>query len=172
MKQQLNKPDERIIEIIRRNIEDIQQEKYGEWKQELLIEINEKSNQNKWKHFALQHVLIWLTASLTVVNACILATSQTINVLTVLSVIIPPILTALMTIQGKKKHQETWLRHRGTYLAHMKGIIQYISSVEKCTSEQEQKEAFNAYQEKVNEITTGNAHKFDKNMAKQQVQNV
>ena len=50
MKQQLTKPDACLIELFRRYLEDIQQEKYGECIQELLIEINEKSIHNKWNH--------------------------------------------------------------------------------------------------------------------------
>ena len=129
----------------------------------LLEEVRLKKDSNKRKHFGMQMAIIFLTASMSVVNALILLKTPEIDFLGVLSIVIPALITALLAVQNVKKYQETWLRHQRTYFKYQTETMKYLYRLDKY---EEVSEDIREYFKAILQISEGNIGIFEKNMDK------
>lgn len=137
--------------------------KSGELIETLLEEVKMKKDSNKRKHFGMQILIIFLTASMSVVNALILLKTPQADFLSILSIVIPALSTALLAIQSLKKYQETWLRHQKTYFKYQAETMKYLFGLSDYTDCDED---IKAYFQAVLEISEGNTKTFKRNMDK------
>ena len=117
----------KLEEIVMKNINnqaDIDEQ--GELIEKLMKESRAKKNKNKRAHFLTEICILIITSSIGVVNALILINTHSFDILSVLSIILPAILTIILGLQNIKKHKETWLRHQKTYSKYQMESIKYI----------------------------------------------